>query len=321
MRPPEHWHIRRRRPHRLRWLLVLAAAVAAAVVVAVQLRPSGGDTKPPAVETGCTAGLDCTPSAPQPSVGAESPPPAIKGRAAAVIEGSCGALLYGRSAHERLAPASLTKIATALVAVERADLADVVDVRVNSGLMVASTGSSVMGLEPGQRLSIRDLLYGLLLVSGNDAAIAIAEEVGGSDAAFVELMNRKVADLGLRDTHFANPHGLDEPGQYTTAFEIVTLGRELLAQPELAAIVRTQSYQPAWDGPQLWNGNELLGLYPEAIGVKTGYTAEAGQTIVAAAERDGRRIIVSVLGSWDRYSDAIALFEWAFAETVPTCGP
>ena len=321
MRPPEHWHIRRRRPHPVRWLLVLAAAIAVVVVLTVQLRPSGGSAQPPAVATGCTAGVDCTPAAPPPSVGAESPPPAIKGRGAAVIEGSCGALLYGRSAHERLAPASLTKIVTALVAVERAELTDMIDVRVNSGLLVASTGSSVMGLEAGQELSMGDLLYGLLLVSGNDAAIAIAEEVGGSDAAFVELMNRKVADLGLRDTHFANAHGLDEPGQYTTAFEIVTLGRELLAQPELAAIVRTQSYQPAWDGPQLWNGNELLRLYPEAIGVKTGYTAEAGQTIVAAAERDGRRLFVSVLGSWDRYSDAIALFEWAFAETVATCEP
>jgi D-alanyl-D-alanine carboxypeptidase (penicillin-binding protein 5/6) len=97
------------------------------------------------------------------------------------------------------------------------------------------------------------------------------------------------------------------------------LGSALLAHPELAAMVRTERYQPAWDGPEVWNGNALLDLYPEAIGIKIGYTEKAGQTIVAAAERDGRRLIVSVLGTWDRYADAIALFEWAFAETERAC--
>ena len=166
---------------------------------------------------------------------------------------------------------------------------------------------------------MRDLLYGLLLTSGNDAAIAIAEEVGGNVPAFVELMNAKAQQLALLNTHFSNPHGLDEDGLYSSAFDIALLGRELLKQPELAAIVASQNYQPAWDGPQLWNGNALLDLYPEAVGVKIGYTEKAGQTIVAAAERDGRRLIVAVLGGWDRYSDATALFEWAFAETTPTC--
>ncbi len=319
MRPPDHWHLRRSRSRRLWWILGLAAAVLVGALV-LRLRPSGGEAEPSTLATNCAA-EECPPASYEASFGGgnAAPPPKITGRAAAVIEDACGALLYGRNAHQRLPPASLAKIATALIAVERADLSRVVEVRVNSGLLVASTASTVMGLQPGQRLTVRDLLYGLLLSSGNDAAIAIAQEVAGSVPAFVELMNRDAEEVGLRNTHFANPHGLDEPGLYTSAYDVATLGRALLARPELAAIVRTQSYQPDWDGPKLWNGNALLDLYPEAVGVKIGYTEKAGQTIVAAAERDGRRLVVSVLGSWDRYSDAIALFEWAFEETAPAC--
>lgn len=319
MRPPEHWHLRRRRP--LRWWWALALAGTAAVVVGLTLWwwPSDGEGKRGSAANECPGGAACAPPGDAAGLGAETVPPKITGRAAAVIEASCGALLYGRNTNVRLPPASLAKIATALVAVERADLSRTVEVRVNSGLMVASTGSTVMGLEPGLRMSMRDLLYGLLLPSGNDAAVAIAEEVAGSVAAFVELMNGKAEELGLANTHFSNPHGLDEPGLYSSALDMALLGRALLAQPELAAIVRTERYQPAWEGPELWNGNALLNLYPGAIGVKIGYTEKAGQTIVAAAERDGRRLIVSVLGSWDRYSDAIALLEWAFSETKPAC--
>jgi len=322
MRPPDHWHLRRNRPVHLWWALGITCAVVLVAVVAVWLRPSGGgpdratgsaEPTPCAASMGCAHGGDGAPDA------YAVPPPKITGRAAAVVEDSCGALIYGLHADERLPPASLTKIATAIVAVEQADLSRIVRVRVNSGLLAASTASTVMGLEPGQQLSMRDLLYGLLLPSGNDAAIAIAEEVAGGVPAFVSLMNDKAAVLGLNNTHFANPHGLDEPGLYTSAADIAMLGREALQEPELAAIVATKSYQPAWDGPELWNGNSLLDLYPEAIGVKIGYTEQAGQTIVAAAERGGRRLIVSVLGGWDRYSDAIALFEWAFESTTSAC--
>ena len=286
----------------------------------------------PAATPECAVGADCVPSDAGPSVGSdialpdsefvvasETAPPEITGEAAAVIEQSCGALLYGHNAHERLPPASLTKIVTALVAEERADPSEIVDVQVNSALLNASTGSSVMGLEPGQQLSMRDLLYGLLLPSGNDAAIAIAQHVGGTEAAFVSLMNSEAQELGLPNTHFVNPHGLDQAGLYTSAFDIAVLGRELLARPALATIVGTPTYQPAWDGPPIWNANQLLYDYPESLGVKTGYTADAGQTMVAAAERDGRTVIVSVLGAWDRYADAVGLLEWAFANTTSPC--
>ena len=125
--------------------------------------------------------------------------------------------------------------------------------------------------------------------------------------------------MGLRNTRFANPHGLDETGLYASAYDVALLGQALLAVPELASIVSTKSYQAAWNGPLLWNGNALLNLYPETLGVKIGYTERAGQTIVAAAERDGRRIIVSVLGSQERYTEGIAVVGWAVADTGPGC--
>ena len=235
------------------------------------------------------------------------------------MEEPCGALLYDYNAHERRAPASLTKIATAIVALEGADLSEMVDVRVDGAELALTTDSTTMGLKPGQQLSVRDLLYGLLLPSGNDAAIALAEHVGDSEAAFVDSMNGKVEQLGLGETHFTNPHGLDDPDMYTSAYDIAMLGRELMRQPELAAIVRTRIYQPVWDDPPVWNGNRLLSLYPEAIGVKIGFTDSAGGTIVAAAERDGRVLIASVMGSAGIYQDAITLLEWAFGNAPSAC--
>lgn len=304
----------------LPWVAALAVAATVFGLILVRAWPSGGESAPVTASNDPCAGGVCAAEPEQlAAVTDGTPPPEITGHAAAVLEGSCGTLLYGANAGQQLPPASLTKIATALVTVDRAQLADIVDVHVNSALLVESTSSTVMGLEPGQELSVEDLLYGLLLPSGNDAAIALAEYAGGSVPAFVSLMNRTAQELGLEDTHFANPHGLDEPAHYTSAYDIAQLGRALLANPELAAIVRTPHHQPAWDGPEVWNGNELLTVYPDAIGVKIGYTEKAGQTIVAAAERDGRRLIVSVLGSSDRYSDAIALFEWAYAHTTPAC--
>ncbi len=322
MRPPAHWHLKRRRNRRFWWTLGAVAALVLIGIVALRVQSSGGGAdanRSVADSAGCAAPLACPPATESSSFGAEPLPGSIVGQASAIIEAPCGALLYGSNEHAQLPPASLAKIATALVAYERSDLDTVVDVRVNSGLLVASTGSTVMGLRPGVRMTMRDLMHGLLLVSGNDAAIAIAEAVGGRTSEFVALMNEKAVEMGLRNTRFANPHGLDEAGLYTSAYDVALLGQALLAVPELASIVSTKSYQAAWDGPLLWNGNALLNLYPEALGVKIGYTERAGQTIVAAAERDGRRIIVSVLGSQDRYTDAIALFEWAFANTEPAC--
>lgn len=249
----------------------------------------------------------------------DEPAPPVSAAAVAVIEEPCGALVHSVNAHARLSPASLTKIVTALVAVEQVNIAQTVYVNTDGGALSAATNATIMGLRPGQSMGMVDLLYGLLLPSGNDAAIEIAEQIAGSVEEFAVLMNAKVAALGLSDTQFANPHGLDEPGHFTSAYDIGLLGGELLKDPDLAAIVGTRSYQPNWDGPRVRNLNLLLGQYPGAIGVKTGYTEQAGQTLVAAAERDGRRFIVALLGSDEIYVDATALLDWAFASAPSLC--
>ena len=326
---------RRNRPRQQEWLLLLPLALVIGAVILASRMPedSGGQligssacpgsegcAPDVSASIACAVGGGCAPSPGDSTFVSDAVPPPITAQSVVIIEEPCGALLYGDSVHQRMAPASLTKVATALVAAERADLSEIVDVRVDGAELALTTDSTVMGLVPGQQLSLRDLLYGLLLPSGNDAALAIAEHVGFTTTAFVDLMNDKVEQLGLSDTHFTNPHGLDELGQYTSAFDIAMLGRELIRQPELAAIVRTTTYQPAWDGPPLWNGNRLVYSYPDSLGVKIGYTDEAQQTIVAAAEREGRRLIVSALGSSSIYEDAVALFEWAFASSESVCG-
>ena len=323
MRPPDHWHLRQRRRQPLAFTLMAAGSVLFLIVIVWALWPSGGSSGrnigQPAQVAECSGGGLCVGPAGMAYAGVVAPP-AVRAAAVVVEEQPCGVELYAKNPEVQRAPASLTKLATAIIAVERADLNETVVVDVNSALLVASSGSTVMGLEPGQRMSMRDLLYGLLLPSGNDAAIAIAQSVGGTVPAFVDLMNLKARELGLMGTHFANPHGLDEPGLYTTARDILKLGRAALADPEIAQIVATTRYQPSWQGGELWNSNVLLSRYPgEVIGVKIGYTESAGQTMVAAVQRDGRLLLISVLGSSARYADVTSLFEWAFANTASGC--
>jgi serine-type D-Ala-D-Ala carboxypeptidase (penicillin-binding protein 5/6) len=337
--------VRRVQPRRTRgWLLLTLVLVLVAGAVAAQkgLR-GGGDGGAAVAHSNCWTQVACSaeeiqqarassqPEEPEtndgePEVSADEPdesgsqaPPPISAAAAAVIEEPCGAVIHGFNTHGRLPPASVTKIMTALVAAQQSDIRQTVDVTVDGGALSEATDATVMGLSPGQQLSLTDLLYGLLLPSGNDAAIQIAEQVAGSVDDFVGLMNDKVDEMDLGNTHFANPHGLDEPGHYTSAYDIALIGRQLLKDPDLAFIVSTRSYQPAWDGPPVANLNLLLGNYPGALGVKTGYTPQAGQTIVAAAQRDGRRFIVSVLGSADNFADATALLDWAFGGTDSSC--
>jgi D-alanyl-D-alanine carboxypeptidase (penicillin-binding protein 5/6) len=299
------------------WAVVLAALI---VVTILLLRSHTNFGLSSASPGSCPSDdPDCLAATATPGLDFAQLPPTVTARAAAVVEGSCGALLYDRNAHERRAPASLVKLATALVAVERGDLEAKVDVNVDSGLLLETTGSTVMGLQPGMSMTLRDLLYGLLLPSGNDAALVIAEHIAGSVPAFVELMNQRAQSLGLSDTYFTNPHGLDEPGLYSSAADLALLGRYVMANPALARIVATTIWQPAWDGPPIWNGNALLGSYPGLDGLKVGYTEHAGQTMVATAERDGRRLFVAVLGAYDRYTDVWSLLDWAFASVPSPC--
>jgi D-alanyl-D-alanine carboxypeptidase len=245
-------------------------------------------------------------------------PPEIGGKAAAVVEASCGMLVYGLNQDVRFPPASLVKMATALVVSDIAKLDDRVTVQINGWNLAAEDGSSIMGLVEGMNLSVEELLYGMLLPSGNDAALALAEHLGGNGRV-VGLMNQRVQRLGLQNTQFTNVDGRHNPDLYSTAFDMTVIGREMMANAKLREIASTQRFTPAWSGGQIWNGNYLLYIYPGTLGVKTGYTEEANSTIVAAVERDGRTLDASILGSWDAYWDAMRLFNWAFANTTSTC--
>jgi D-alanyl-D-alanine carboxypeptidase len=289
------------------------------------ITPAGGgsDTQvldaAPAPAVAPVAVVEAPASPAPPALVPTAPPPAVSASAYAIVERSCGALDFGFNEHARLAPASLTKIVTSLlVAKNEGTLNDMVGVNV-SGSQMRKEGSSVMGIEPGQTYSMRDLLYGLMLPSGNDAAMMIAQYLGGGDVnRFVQMMNDEAAALGMSDSHFTNPHGLDNRGLYSSAYDMALAGRAALDTPLLFEVTNARNWTTA-TGLSFRNGNKLLGSYPGADGVKIGFTNNAKQTIVAAAERDGRSLIVSVFGSEDRYADSAALLDWAFAHVPGHC--
>ena len=247
-----------------------------------------------------------------PTLSRAAAPPEIAGRAGVVIDGASGAVLYEHNAHRRLAPASLTKIATAIVAVEGAEPGQWVD---NQDVDYRRMpGSSVMGLVPGDCYPLRDLLYGLMLPSGNDAALAIARWVGGGDEIFTRAMNTLVARLGLQDTAFRDPHGLGGNGHYSSAYDLAMLARYGLTLPLFQELVSTPSWTTQGSRAlKMATVNRFLTSYPGADGLKTGFTEEAGRTLAVSATRDGHRLIAVLLHDPDRFPDAQALMDWAFA--------
>jgi D-alanyl-D-alanine carboxypeptidase len=247
------------------------------------------------------------------------PPFEVKARSAVVLDAGCGAQVYGKEAHTQLPPASLTKIVTALAVIDRVNLADVVTVDISARELKKRTRSSVMGLEPDMRVSVEDLLYGLFLPSGNDAAIVLARHVSGNEQDFAALMNETARNLGMTNSAFDNPHGLDSDGLHSSAYDMAIAGLALMQNPTLAAISSAASYTLD-GGLHFENGNKLLKQYQGANGVKIGYTSKAKHTIVAAATRDGRTVFVSIFGSEDLYTETAQLLDWAF--TLPAgCNP
>ena len=282
---------------------VVIAPVAAQIVgVAAESTPSAPTPVP--------AKLFAWGPAPSLVVGAASAP-VLAGDGAILIDEASGVTLFEKDPHNRLPPASLTKIMTALLALERGHLDDQVEVNVDSRKM---RGSTVMGLIPGERLSLEDLLYGLMLPSGNDAALAIAEQVSGSQEAFVALMNQRAAELGMINTHYANPHGLDAPSHYTSAFDLAVLTRVAMQRQDFRTIVNTRYHvaKGLLSTYDLGTLNPLYGRLAGVDGVKTGFTRTARQTLVGTVTRDGHRVIAVILRSPDRASDGTALLRWAF---------
>ena len=228
-----------------------------------------------------------------------------------IIDRDSQMVLYQKGADQPVFPASTTKMMTALVALDQYDL----------GREITITRSYPEGqnlkLTPGEKLTVNQLLYALLVQSANDAAEVLAENLPAGSAGlpagrqgFIDLMNAKALDLRLTGTHFANPSGLDETGHYSTAADLARLADSALAHPEFAKIVATENAVIATH--VLTNVNQLLGKVPGVLGVKTGNTLGAGQSLVTLVDRDSHPVIIVVLGSTDRFGDSEKLINWVY---------
>lgn len=236
-------------------------------------------------------------------------PPQVSCRSCVVVDES-GRVLWARAPDEPVAIASATKMVTALVVRDRAALSD--EVVVSDA--AASTPGGKLSLLPGQSATVGDLLWALLLNSSNDAAVALAEHVAGSEAAFVRMMEEQADRLGARSSDFETSHGLDSVGHRSTALDLTKIAASLLEDPFLAEVVASPTATITISGRSvaLENTNTLLETYRGAIGIKTGFTADAGNVLVAAAERDGRRLISVALGSSDHFADSASLLDIGF---------
>ena len=222
--------------------------------------------------------------------------PVLSSRAAVVIDRNTGLILYGKNCKDIRKMASTTKIMTAIVVIENtSNLYETVTVSKKA----AAVGGSRVGLHTGDKITVNDLLYGLMLKSGNDAAVALAETVGGSVEDFAVLMNNKANELGLENTHFVTPHGLDNEEHYTTAYELAQLANYALNNKKFREIVGTKNYTLTLNGNSMnvSNGNELLGNFMGVYGVKTGFTNGANRCLVTACKRDNIDVISVVLGA------------------------
>ena len=232
----------------------------------------------------------------------------VQSEAGIVMDMDSGAVLFAQNIHEQKIPASITKLMTALVALESGHVLEE-EVTI-SGEWAGAEGSSIY-LRAGERVSLEALLYGMLLRSGNDAALAVAGYCGGTVERFVDRMNQKAQELGMADTHFANPNGLNAEGHYSSAYDMALLAQACLKNDTLAQIVSTKSITI---GTRTFtNHNKLLWQYEGCIGLKTGYTEKAGRTLVSAARREGTALICVTLSDPNDWADHTRLFDWGFS--------
>lgn len=241
--------------------------------------------------------------------------PSVKADAAILMDAKTGEVLFAHNIHKRCPPASTTKIMTAILTIESGRLDETAEI----SLKAAGTGGSSMHLFAGQHITLRELLTGLMLRSGNDAAVALAQHLGGSESAFVSMMNAKAQSLGAVNSRFANPHGLTAPNHYSTAFDLAWMARYALADATFASIVSTRETSIDWfdrrgreKDVNLRNTNKLLWMLEDADGVKTGTTGDAGPCLVASATRGNQRLISVVLHDHSRWYDSMQLLKYGF---------
>lgn len=254
------------------------------------------------------------------SFAADNPsPPQITAYSAILVDAATGKVLYEKRCHARRPPASTTKIMTAILALEKGSL----ESKVSASTRASKTAFASLNLKPGETLTLKDLLYGLLLRSANDAAVCIAEHIAGSEQNFVAMMNEKARKLGAKDTHFTNPHGLYDPKHYSTAYDLALMARYAVRIPTFSDIVSTKTARIERSMNEkdvyLKNTARFLWRFNGADGIKTGYTREAGHCFVGSATRDRWRLISVVLKSEDAGGDTAALLSYAFENLKQVC--
>jgi len=233
-------------------------------------------------------------------------------KAACILEMQTGRVLFEYNMHARLPMASTTKVMTALLAIELGNPEDKVVCSENA---FGVSGTSIY-LQAGEALTLEEMLLGLMLSSGNDAAVAIAEHIGGTVEGFADMMNARAREIGAMNTHFVNPHGLPEDHHYTTAYDLALITREAMKNDAFRRLVSTQRASIPWEGRgysrQLSNKNRLLADYPGATGVKTGFTSKAGRCLAFGASRDGLELVGAVLSCSDWFDEAARLMDGCY---------
>ncbi len=286
---------------------VAGIAAAGAAALSLFLSPH------PAMASASSSGMNGAPSSAATPALSEPVKPTTHAKAAALIDVTSGRLLYSSRGDEPMLIASTTKIMTAIIAIEQGDLDSLVTV---SSRAAGKEGSSIY-LKAGEKMKLKDMLYGLMLRSGNDAATAVAEHVGGSLEGFVFLMNAKAEEIGMSNSHFANPSGLDQKGHYASANDMAKLAAYALHDPTFRDIVSTKvktAPNPDEEWDYKWvNKNKMLQLYEGADGVKTGYTKQALRTLVSSATRDGRQLAAVTLNDGNDWNDHAKLLDYGFS--------
>lgn len=241
-----------------------------------------------------------------PYAGAVSAAPAHSSESIIMVEANSGMVIFEHNADKKMLIASTTKIMTALVVLENCSCDEKVTIKKD----YTNIEGSSLYLREGEIFTVQELLYGLMLASGNDAAVALAYHTAGGIEQFAELMNDKAHELGLKNTSFKNPHGLDEDGHYSTAKDLSVIARYAMQNEDFREIVSTKS--AVIHERVLVNHNKLLWKYDGAAGIKTGYTMQSGRSLVSFAERDGTSFIIVTINDRDDWDDHMALFNWGF---------
>lgn len=246
-------------------------------------------------------------------------------KSAIMLEASTGEIIFDKNSHERYAPASMTKIMSMLIIIESIEnniigWEDIVTISENA----SSMGGSQILLETGEKMSVNDLFKGIAVASGNDAVVAMAEYIAGTTSAFVNMMNEKVKELGLKDTNFKNPHGLDEANHYSSAYDMAMIAKELVKHEKVLEFTSIyEDYLRKGTDREIWlvNTNKLVRFYDHLDGLKTGYTVDAGYCLTATAKKNNMRVIAVVMGEPDsktRNSEITSMLDYAFAQYKTT---